>query len=210
MTKLYASDAEERDEFGNALAIDDGILVVGAYRNDDQGNASGSAYLFDLNTHLEQHKLLPIDGSIADTFGYSVAIDGEYVAVSSPLYDDEQLSQGTVYIFDVITGEQVVRMVASDPGPSTDVGRSIGVSDGVIVAGAPGDDQEGNGAGAVYVFDLNCMADMNADFQHEYIDVLIFLTRYQTGSIAADFNSDGVLDYFDISQFLEAFWLACN
>lgn len=48
--KLIASDAGPSDEFGVAVAAIDGVVVVGAHRNDDLGDASGSAYLFDLGS----------------------------------------------------------------------------------------------------------------------------------------------------------------
>lgn len=46
-TKLFASDASQRDQFGSRVAIDDGGVVIGAWRNDDLGLLSGSVYIFD-------------------------------------------------------------------------------------------------------------------------------------------------------------------
>ncbi|EJK65214.1 hypothetical protein THAOC_13955, partial [Thalassiosira oceanica] len=44
--KLLAPDGAEGDEFGNSVAIYGNSVVVGAYRDDDNGNVSGSAHVF--------------------------------------------------------------------------------------------------------------------------------------------------------------------
>jgi len=46
--KLLASDSEVMDQFGDAVAISGDTAVVGNYRDDDNGNNSGSAYVFSL------------------------------------------------------------------------------------------------------------------------------------------------------------------
>ena len=46
---LTANDAAANDEFGNAVAISGNYAIVGAYRNDDTGLNSGSAYIYTLN-----------------------------------------------------------------------------------------------------------------------------------------------------------------
>lgn len=47
--QLRASDGSQSDKFGFSVAISDEILVVGAYKDDDNGTNSGSGYVFDLN-----------------------------------------------------------------------------------------------------------------------------------------------------------------
>ena len=46
VAKLTAADAAANGRFGGSVAIDGGTIVVGAYQDDDGGDASGSAYLF--------------------------------------------------------------------------------------------------------------------------------------------------------------------
>ena len=45
--KLLQSDGGNNDNFGAAVALDNDTIIVGARGDDDNGNASGSAYLFD-------------------------------------------------------------------------------------------------------------------------------------------------------------------
>ena len=44
--KLTASDAADEDWFGRSVSVDGDTAVVGAYRDDDNGVQSGSAYVF--------------------------------------------------------------------------------------------------------------------------------------------------------------------
>ncbi len=46
--KLTASDAAAQDGFGNSVAISGNTFVVGCKDNDDAGNSSGSAYVFEV------------------------------------------------------------------------------------------------------------------------------------------------------------------
>ena len=49
LAKLIAADGAANDNFGYSVAISDGIAVVGAYRDDDKGSNSGSAYVFEMS-----------------------------------------------------------------------------------------------------------------------------------------------------------------
>ena len=44
--KLTASDVAARDQFGYSVAVAGDTAVIGAYRDDDAGSNSGSAYAF--------------------------------------------------------------------------------------------------------------------------------------------------------------------
>ena len=44
--KLTASDGAEGDYFGGSVSIDSDTAVIGACRDDDNGNDSGSAYVY--------------------------------------------------------------------------------------------------------------------------------------------------------------------
>jgi hypothetical protein len=46
VAKLGASDGASDDYFGTAVALSANSAVIGAYRDDDQGEDSGSAYIF--------------------------------------------------------------------------------------------------------------------------------------------------------------------
>jgi len=47
--KLVPSDVVSIDEFGRSVSVSGNAAVIGAWRDDDNGSSSGSAYIFDLN-----------------------------------------------------------------------------------------------------------------------------------------------------------------
>ncbi len=148
--KLLASDAEHSDRFGHSVALDDRLLVVGAWGNDDNGPSSGSAYIFDSFTGSELFKLIPDDIAERDTFGNAVAIEDNIVVVGSRS-NTNNFSQykGAVYLFDATTGNQTAKILAGNGYEQNYFGSSVAISDGIIAIGAPGFDP----GGSAYLFD---------------------------------------------------------
>ena len=105
---------QRNDQFGGSIAIDNGVVAVGAHWDDDNGNASGSAYLFDATTGQQLHKLLPSDGAAGDCFGFSIAIANGVVAVGALDDDDNGTASGSAYLFDATTGQQLYKLLPSD------------------------------------------------------------------------------------------------
>ena len=65
LSKLFASDGAESDLFGVSVAINDATAIVGAHLDDDNGDFSGSAYLYDIsdpNNPQQVSKIHPING----------------------------------------------------------------------------------------------------------------------------------------------------
>ena len=81
LMKISPDDVDAGDRFGQSIAIDESIIVVGSVHDDDNGTDSGAAYLFDATTGMQLLKLLPIDGAPGDKFGGQVDIDGSTVIV---------------------------------------------------------------------------------------------------------------------------------
>jgi hypothetical protein len=71
VSKLVAGDGAADDFFGNVVAVIDGMVVVGAYRDDDiDGIDSGSVYVFENSTgqYEQVRKLVVIDGAAGAFF----------------------------------------------------------------------------------------------------------------------------------------------
>jgi len=99
--RLLASDGEKYDRFGNSVSINGDTVIIGALGNDDNGNNSGSAYIFKRSGTVwtEQGKLLASDGAAYDYFGYSVSIDGDYAIIGAYCDDDNGNMSGSAYVF---------------------------------------------------------------------------------------------------------------
>ena len=83
--KMIASDGAAADYFGVSVSISGDYAIVGAYQDDDNGNNSGSAYIFkrDGINWTEQAKITASDGTWSNEFGYSVSISGDYAIVGA-------------------------------------------------------------------------------------------------------------------------------
>ena len=101
--KLEADEATRFDRFGEAVAVMDGIVVIGASRADDgRSTPCGAIYLFEYDgSHWSQRaKVNSPDAKLRDNFGYSLAISRSLVLVGSPWSDDAQnMATGSAYIF---------------------------------------------------------------------------------------------------------------
>ena len=153
LAKLTASDAGQDDHFGRSVAIDGGVVAVGAYYDDDAGSASGSVYLFKYDGSRawpQVAKLTAGDAAAYDQFGRSLAISGGVVAVGAHYDDDAGSNSGAVYVFRTdnggVTWPQVAKLKPHDASGGDQFGNAVAMSGSVIAVAAPRD------AGAVYLF----------------------------------------------------------
>ena len=101
--KLTASDGAAFDRFGCSVSIDKDHAIVGSRFDDDNGDKSGSAYLFywddtDLNWK-EYQKIVPPDGQAEDHFGFSVSVTRDYAIAGATEDDDNGNDSGSAYIY---------------------------------------------------------------------------------------------------------------
>ena len=99
--KLTASDGAADDGFGNAVSAHGDNLAVGAVKDDDRGNSSGSAYNFERSgtTWSELQKLTASDGASGDEFGIAVAMGNPTLLVGAPGNAGAVTNSGSAYIF---------------------------------------------------------------------------------------------------------------
>jgi len=154
--KLTADDAAATDLFGWSVAISGNSVVVGAYRDDDNGTESGSAYIFTRtgNSWSLQTKLTASDAAAGDQFGLSVALSGDSAIISAYLDDDTASGSGSAYVF-TRSGDswsQQGKLTASDAAAFDNFGFSVAISGDSVVVGANRDDDAGSASGSAYVF----------------------------------------------------------
>lgn len=161
VAKLWASDGLFLPQrHGISVAIDDDLIVVGAYWADPNGSNSGAAYVYRISDDIpdvlfEDDKLLPADGAAGDSFGSRVAIDVDRCVVGAFGEDDNGSSAGAAYVFrydnDAAVWIEESKLLAID-GSSGDQMGLVAIQGEVVVVGAYKHDLPVQDAGAAYVF----------------------------------------------------------
>jgi len=162
--KLLPDDGAADDMFGYKVAVDGDSIVVGARWDDDNGEDSGSAYVFSRDstgstTWRQQAKLLPDDGAADDEFGGSVAVYNDTIVVGAYYDDDNGDRSGSAYVFtrdstDGTGWKQKAKLLPNDGAAGDQFGFGIAIYGDTIVVGAEDDDDNGSTSGSVYVFDF--------------------------------------------------------
>jgi len=154
--KLLASDGAVGDYFGRSVSIDGDYAIVGALHDNDNGDWSGSAYVFIRSgtAWAEQAKLLASDGAAYDYFGCSVSIDGDYAIVGAWDDDDIVASSGSAYVFTRSGTDwtEQAKLLASDGAVGDSFGCSVSIDGDYAIIGADYDDDNGSQSGSAYVF----------------------------------------------------------
>ena len=154
LAKLTASDGADGDRFGLSIAASGNLAVIGAYADDDNGNNSGSAYIFDVTTGQELAKLTPSDAAVSAYFGASVALSGNIAVIGAFGDGANGYATGSAYVFDVTTGQELFKLTASDGEEGDYAGTSVALSGNTAVIGAYSDNDDGWESGSAYVFDV--------------------------------------------------------
>ncbi len=162
LEKFTADDQTADDQFGQSVATRDNLAIVGAFADDHAGPYSGSAYLFDIIYGDQLEKFVADDAAPYDYFGESLAIGkiipngGNNIAIIGASGDDDAGERsGSVYVFDMATGDQVFKLTADDAAAYDYFGEfSIDISGDIAIIGATGNDDTVYGSGSAYLFDV--------------------------------------------------------
>jgi hypothetical protein len=207
-TKLTASDGAFEDLLGYSVSIsDDGTTaLVGAIWDDDNGENSGSSYIYRLvKGAWQETKLVASDGQEWDYFGFVVCIssDGTTALVGAVWDDDNGNLSGSAYIYKLVGGVwQETKLLASDGEEGDIFGWSVSISsDGTTaLVGAWGDGDNGPGSGSAYIFviDGSDCPDINGDGYVNVTDLLAVIDQWGLANSPADVNFDGIVDVSDL------------
>ncbi len=151
--KLTEDDGTAFTWFGISVSIAGDTAVIGAFQDDDNGNQSGSAYVFvrdGSGNWSQQAKLIADDGAAGDRFGISVSIARDTVVIGAP-----GRNPGSAYVFvrdDSGNWSQQEKLTAKDGNTNDQFGRSVSIAGDTAVIGAIFDDDNGIFSGSAYVF----------------------------------------------------------
>lgn len=173
LNKLLPHDSGKSDSFGAAVDVSTQYAIVGSPGDRAVVPGSGeiydgAAYIFDVNTGEELHKLTGDAGD--QMFGSSVALSGNKAIVRA---GDGKSS----YIFDVSTGEQISKLTSGRV--RTGFGRSVAIDGDTAVFTARL--SAGINSGIVYVYDIS-----SGDVVQELLP--------QDGTFRRDFGSSVAID----------------
>lgn len=165
-SKLTASDLPPTGGFGFSVAVDGDTAIVGAIG--DPGHLSsghsGAAHIYVRSgtQWIRQHRLVPSDGAAGDSFGFSVALQGN-TAVIGAVDDDTGAGTdaGSAYVFVKVGNSwfEKQKLTAGDAAAGDHFGRAVALDGDTSVVGAnDGEFSPGSGGGggnAAYVFGRN-------------------------------------------------------
>ncbi|MCU0851460.1 MAG: FG-GAP repeat protein [Candidatus Thermoplasmatota archaeon] len=117
--KLVGSDTLPGDTFGIDVALDDDTAIVGAVNDCEQGDYSGSVFVFTRtgSTWVQEAKLLQSNGTKYDWFGNSVSLEGDTALIAAPNEEEGNIdARGAAYVFTRTgtTWTEKQRLIASD------------------------------------------------------------------------------------------------
>lgn len=152
---LIASDGSIREEFGASVALSGNRALVGAPFDDDLGDRSGSAYVFEFDgsNWLETAKLTASNGFAEDRFGSAVSLVGNRALVGA---SDASGRRGSAYIFELSDSSWIETeyLTPSDGEAFDQFGIAVALSEDRALVGSPGNNGNARSDGAAYVFDF--------------------------------------------------------
>lgn len=212
--KLLASDGAEDDFFGDSVEIWGDTAIIGAPGDNDNGPASGSAYIFRFNgsSWAEEDKLLASDGTAGDFFGKEVSILGNTAVIGAS--DDFAYGSAYIFRFNGSSWVEQSKLLASDGAHDDNFGYDVSISGNTIIIGAGGNDDNGSNSGSAYIFGLSLNpGDLDFDNDVDFVDYSLFAIHWLESDCGpcqcdrADFTRDGVVDYYDLKELCDN-WLA--
>jgi hypothetical protein len=154
VAKLTAESPTPDARFGNASAVDGGILAVGAYKDSEKALQAGAVHIFERdgsNTWVEVAKLMASDGDLGDLLGRQAVAISDWTVVAGAI---ESGITGAAYVFERDgTGvwAEAAKLTPSDADPGL-FGTSVAIYGDLIVVGHEHEDVLGDATGAAYLF----------------------------------------------------------
>ncbi len=161
MEKLIAYEGVDIAYLGLGVSLGGETALFGAYGDDDNGDDSGSAYVFvrEATTWTQQAKLSASGGWEGDRFGIAVSLSDEddMALVGAELADlgSARMDRGSAYVFKRAAGTSWSpegKLTASDGAQDDHFGNAVSLDGRVALVGAWGDDDDGGGSGSAYLF----------------------------------------------------------
>ncbi len=148
--QLTSPNSAKGDLLGAAVAVSGNLALVGAsHQTVSRHSSRGEVYVFTYQdgTWTETAELTASDGTVADSFGASVAVSGTTALIGSPGHKNK----GAAYIFTESGGTwtQKAELTSSDTISQDEFGGSVALDGDTAVIGAY---QHGSLEGDAYIY----------------------------------------------------------
>lgn len=142
----------QANNLGWSVSISGRWIVAGAPGYQEGANSwQGASMVFDAVTGDLRHVLVAADGQPFNYLGESVAISGDLAIAGAYAFDGPGIQSGAAYVFDIQSGGQLQKLMASDSAAGHNFGKQVALSGKRAWVSAHG---VTTGAGSVYEYDL--------------------------------------------------------
>ena len=141
--------------FGASVALDGGRALIGAPGDGTNGQSAGQAHLFDAGTGQLLQTFDDPTPAAGDSFGESVALDGNRVVIGLPSDDGAGINVGQAQLFNANTGQLLQTFNDPTPTDGDRFGSTVAVDGSRVLIGANRDDTNGEDVGQAHLFDAN-------------------------------------------------------
>ncbi len=168
---VFSDTPEANGQFGTSVALRGNYAIIG----EPFGRNGGNADIFVLDvcngTWSFQQTITANDISRYDSFGSSVAIDGNIALVGSPRDDDNGSDSGSVYVFvrSGSTWSQASKIVPGNNRRGDKFGQSLDFLNDRLAVGAPG-------------YDFNSILNNGSAYLYNRISSTNFVPSFQLNS----------------------------
>lgn len=164
LVRLTPAAGDNGDEFGHSVAVHGTWLAVGARLDEANGKKSGTTYVFKQSptvpatwtqTAMLQSGLAGAD----DEYGYSVAIDDQFLVVGARREGTAGRRAGAIHIHGRDHGGpaawgRLERLIPSTVDLDDEFGFSVAMRQGLVAVGARRQQLDGRRFGSTYVYQL--------------------------------------------------------
>ena len=153
------------DYFGSSVGVSGSYVVVGAYGVDTIATDAGMVYMYKIDgtgtiVKVDEFapNLAPDSLAAGDYFGYSLAINGEYIIIGAYAQDfgaTKDVGSAYVYHIDKTSDRATLLKKLEDPTPvaSDYFGASVAIDGNFMMVGVPNADLNATNAGAAFLYD---------------------------------------------------------
>ena len=144
-------------DFGQAVAVTADTIVIAARARPADVTGDGALHVFERTaTGWVPTAVLSVpEARVEDSFGISLAADGDTIVVGAQFADRGVSNAGLAYVFERPDGRwrQTTILTASDAAADDQFGLTVSVSGEIIVVGARLKDGRAADSGAAYVYE---------------------------------------------------------